>query len=140
MRSVGVLASFLIAVSLTVVSAQGQGGQGNHHQMMSVQDRVNQLKTQLDLSADQVTKITAIMESQRDTMQSLRDKFGDDRQSMHQAMTTIRAKFDKEITAVLTDVQKKKFDALIAKRQNGKGDAAQGTGQGKPAPQNDKAQ
>lgn len=139
MRRVMIFASCLLAGYFSGISAQsGQGAQGSHHQMMSVQDRVNQLKTQLDLSADQVTKITAIMQSQRDTMQTLRQKFGDDRQGMRQAMTALRARFDKEISAVLTGVQRGKYEALIAQRQKEMG--AQGQGHGRPASQDGNAQ
>ncbi|HMD68986.1 MAG TPA: hypothetical protein VKF42_08935 [Chitinivibrionales bacterium] len=108
--------------------------------MMSVEDRVNHLKTQLDLSADQVTKITAILQNQRETMQTLRQKYGDDRQGMRQAMTALRTGTDNEISAVLTDVQRKKYDAMIAQRQKERGEEGQNNTQGKPAPQNNKAQ
>ncbi len=141
MRCLPVFASLLLAGSLSLALAQqgqgGQGGEGTHHQMMSVEDRVNQLKTQLCLSADQVTKITAIMQTQRDTMQALREKYGDDRQSMRQAMSGLRANADKAISAVLTDIQRKKYEAMIAQRQKERGDRGQG-GQGKPAGGSDK--
>jgi Spy/CpxP family protein refolding chaperone len=141
MRCLPFFGSLLLAGSLSVALAQqSQGGQGPHHQMMSVEDRVNQLKTQLGLSADQVTKITAIMQTQRDTMQALREKYGDDRQSMRQAMSGLRANADKAISAVLTDTQRKKYEAMIAQRQKERGDRGQGNAQGKPAGQNDKSQ
>ena len=141
MRYLSVFASLLLAGSLSVISAQqGQGGQGGHHQMMSVEDRVNHLKTQLDLSADQVTKITVIMQNQRDTMQTLRKKYGDDRQGMRQAMESLRASTDKAISAVLTDPQREKYDAMIAQRQKERSEGGQNGTQGKPAPQNNKAQ
>jgi|SRR5271157_888567 Spy/CpxP family protein refolding chaperone len=141
MRCLSVFASLVVAGLFSVVSAQqGQGGQGGHRQMMSVEDRVNHLKTQLDLSADQVTKITAILQNQRETMQTLRQKYGDDRQGMRQAMTALRTGTDNEISAVLTDVQRKKYDAMIAQRQKERGEEGQNNTQGKPAPQNNKAQ
>jgi periplasmic protein CpxP/Spy len=138
MRYLSVFASLLLAGSLSVISAQQ--GQGGHRQMMSVEDRVNHLKTQLDLSADQVTKVTVIMQNQRDTMQTLRKKYGDDRQGMRQAMESLRASTDKAISAVLTDPQREKYDAMIAQRQKERGEGGQNNTQGKPAPQNNKAQ
>ncbi len=141
MRCLSVLASLVLAGLFSVASAQqGQGGQGGHRQMMSVEDRVNHLKTQLDLSADQVTKITAILQNQRDAMQTLHQKYGDDRQGMRQEMTALRAGADKDISAVLTDVQRKKYDAMIAQRQKERGDGGQNGTQAKPAPQNNKAE
>jgi periplasmic protein CpxP/Spy len=126
MRSLTVLASILVVGSLSVVSAQqGQGGGGGPRQRMSVEDRVAELKTQLTLTADQATKITAVMQKQRDTMQVLRDKFGDDRDGMREAMKPVRENSDKAIMALLTDVQKKKYEEIIAQRgQGGRGPGA----------------
>lgn len=131
MRSLMVLGSFLLIGSMSVAFGQpGQGGGGGQRSRMSVEDRVAELKTQLDLTADQVTKITAIMQNQRDTMQTMRDKFGDDRDGMRAEMTKLRASTDKAISALLTDVQRKKYEEIIAQRQQGR--PGQGGGQGKP--------
>jgi hypothetical protein len=73
-------------------------------------------------------------------MQMLRKKYGDDRQGMRQAMNELRASTDKAISAVLTEAQQKKYDAMIAERSRGRGDWGQGNAKDKPAPQNDKAQ
>jgi hypothetical protein len=138
MRFLSFLAPVLVAGSLSMVSAQQD--QGNHHQKMSVEDRVNQLKTKLDLSADQVTKITVIIQDQRSKMQALHEKYGKDHEGMRQAMSALRPTFDGEISAVLTAPQQKKFEAIIAQHEKGKGESAQSNTQGKPAPQNNKAQ
>jgi len=118
MRFLPVLASLLLVGSFSIVSAQqGQGSKESQHKMMSVEDRVNQLKITLDLSADQVTKITAIMQSQRDTMKTLHEKYGKDHEAMRQAMSTLRPTFEKQISAVLTEAQQKKYDAIIAQHE-----------------------
>jgi hypothetical protein len=138
MRIMSFLAPVLVVGSLSMVC--GQQGQGNHHQMMSVEDRVNKLKTELDLSADQVTKITAIIQDQRSKMQALHEKYANDHDGMHKAMSALRPTFDSEISAALTDAQRVKFDAMTAQRQKEKSSGTQSNTQGKPAPQNTKAQ
>jgi len=136
MRFLSFLAPVLVVCSLSMVSAQQD--QGNHHQKMSVEERVNQLKTELGLSADQVTKITAIVEDQHSQMQALHEKYGKDREGMRQAMGALRPTFESEISAVLTAPQQKKFEAIIAQHEKEKSSGTQSNTQGKPAPQNSK--
>jgi len=138
MRFLSFLTSVLVAGSLSMVSAQQD--QANHHQKMSVEERVNQLKTELGLSADQVPKITAIMQDQHNKMQALHEKYGKDHDGLRHAMSALRPTFDSEISAVLTAPQQKKFEAIIAKHEKGKSEGAQSNSQSKPAPQNNKAQ
>jgi periplasmic protein CpxP/Spy len=114
---------FLIAaVALAMLSlpalAQGSSatpageGQGQHHGMPSVDERVQQMTKALNLSDDQQTKVKAILTDQRDQMMSLK-------QDTSAAPTDRRAKFheihqntQQKIRDVLTDDQKTKFDQM----------------------------
>jgi hypothetical protein len=57
--------------------------------------------------------------------------YGDDHAAMRQAMSTLRPTFEKQILPVLTDAQKKKYDAIIAQHEKEKGEGAQSNTQGK---------
>jgi hypothetical protein len=138
MRCLTVFSSLLLIGSLS--AAFGQQGQGAPRQRMSVEERVAELKTQLGLSTDQVPKITAVMQAQRDTMQAIRDRYGDDRDGTRAEMGKLRASTDKAISALLTDTQRKKYEEAMAQRQQERGGHGQGGEQGKPARDSTKAQ
>ena len=100
---------FALAVLLGAGTMSAQRGGGR--QRMSVEDRVAQMTKELDLTADQQKKITAIYtESQskrnsgeRPTREQMRAEF---------------EKIDKQVTAVLTKTQQKKYEELKQARQN----------------------
>ena len=109
-----------LALAMLSLPALAQGssatpageGQGQHHGMPSVDERVQHMTKALNLSDDQQTKIKAILTDQRDQMMSLK-------QDTSTAPTDRRAKFQEihqntqqKIRDVLTDDQKTKFDQM----------------------------
>ena len=72
-------------------NAQQGGGQGR--MMMKPEERVKQLDEKLKLSDDQKTKLTTVFTEQAETMKKM------------------RADNDAKVTAVLTDDQKKTYEA-----------------------------
>lgn len=91
--------------------AEGQG----RGQMMNPEARVEQLDRALTLTADQKTKIKGIyaktQEEMRSMMRNGRDAGGDqsaNREKMQKLMQSSRD----QVRALLTDEQKKKFDAM----------------------------
>jgi hypothetical protein len=130
MRFLTVYASVLLLGSL--FPAFSQPGPGGPRQRMTVEERAADLKAQLGLSADQVTKVTAVLQKQRDTTQAIREKYGDDREGMRAEMGKIREQTDKDISALLTDTQRKKYEEIVAQRQQG-GRRGQGPGGGERA-------
>lgn len=86
---------------------------GMGHDMGSVDDHLKQLTTKLNLTADQQTKIKAIMEAQHQQMQTV---MKDDSMSMddkHAKMKTMHDATHAKVRELLTDEQKTKFDAMV---------------------------
>ena len=102
---------FALAILLGAGTMSAQRGGGR--QRMSVENRVAQMAKELDLTAEQQKQITDIYtESQskrksgeRPTREQMRAEFD---------------KIDKQVTAVLTTSQKKKYEKMKQARQNKK--------------------
>ncbi|MFW0716705.1 hypothetical protein [Pedobacter sp. N23S346] len=91
--------------------AQAQQG-GGRGMMMKPEERVKQLDEKLKLSDDQKTKLTAVFTEQADTMKKLREEGqGGDREAMREKVQKLRADNDIKVSAVLTDDQKKTYEA-----------------------------
>jgi len=106
----------------------GQGGAGGRGSSLA----------SLNLTEDQQKKVTAIQTEQRaettKLFQGLRNG-GGDFQAIREKMTTLRAKYDKQIEALLTDEQKKKFKEIQAQRsQRGQRRPGGQPGGGRPRP------
>ena len=103
----------LVAVAAMFASlqvfAQGGGGGGGQRQMPTPEERAKQLKERLTLTDEQTAKITVIYQAQQKDFTAAREKAGDDRDAMRAALTEIRAKYDKQIQAILTDKQKEEY-------------------------------
>ncbi|MDR1861220.1 MAG: DUF1682 domain-containing protein [Bacteroidales bacterium] len=96
---------------------QRQGGPGGDP-AQRIERQVQELKDTLKLSADQVTKIKAILtkadEKRREEMQKARESGQQqqiDREAMRKQFEEARAKQTEEIKAVLTKDQKTEYDA-----------------------------
>ena len=83
---------------------------------MTPEDQAKALKDSLGLTADQTTQITIILTDAREETTALMSKNNDDRDAMRTSMQAIQKKTDKQIKAVLTDEQAKKYDALMVAR------------------------
>jgi periplasmic protein CpxP/Spy len=118
MRKILLVCCFLLGVT-AVSRAQGGGGR------MSPEDRAKQLQTQLNLSADQTTKITAILKTQAAKRDSIRTAANGDRDAMMQAMRPLMQSTNDQIKAVLTADQATAYQKLLdeqrARMQNGGG-------------------
>jgi periplasmic protein CpxP/Spy len=110
--------ALLLAVSLLATAAFAQQNpppsgdqQGPRRGMPSVDDQLKNLTDRLSLTSDQQAKIKPILEDQRTQMQAL---MKDDSLSQDDRRTkgrSIRESTDAKIRDVLTDDQKKKYDA-----------------------------
>ena len=96
-------------LSSTFVQAQPQ--------RMSIEDRVKIFKDSLNLNDDQCTKITKILEDQREEMTTAMSENGDDRDAMQAARIKIMKKADDNIKALLTEDQATKYDEMVKLRR-----------------------
>jgi Spy/CpxP family protein refolding chaperone len=117
---------------------RGQGqGQGRRPGQGGAGGRGSSLAS-LNLTEEQKKKVTAIQTEQRaettKLFQGLRNG-GGDFQAIREKMTTLREKYDKQIEALLTDEQKKKFKEIQAQRsQRGQRRPGGQPGGGRPRP------
>lgn len=84
---------------------------------MTTEERVKMLKDSLKLNDKQAEKITAILNQQSTEVIATFEKYSDNRDSIRTAMQGITQKYDKQITAVLTKAQAKKYEAMQAERR-----------------------
>jgi hypothetical protein len=102
----------LVAGLLQVAIAQPQG-----RQMMSPKQRADTLGKQLSLDSATVAKVAAIYENSQKVMADKRSELQGDMDAMRSAMTEIREKVNKDIMALLTKEQAKKFEEIQKAQQ-----------------------
>jgi Spy/CpxP family protein refolding chaperone len=105
----------------------GQGG-GGRRGPMSPDDQLKRLTKDLDLTADEQSKIKPILVDGQKKMDDARNDSSGDRQAMRQKMMQIRQDTNDQIRAQLDDKQKEKFDKQEQERQ----DRMQNRGRGGP--------
>ncbi|WP_183558779.1 hypothetical protein [Mucilaginibacter sp. SP1R1] len=123
MKKILLMCCFLIGIS-AVSRAQGGG------MRKSPEDRAKDLQTQLKLSDDQTSKVTAIYKDQATKMDSVRTAANGDRGAMRQAMMPMMQAANDKIKAILTPDQvtayeKMMKDRMDRMRQGGSGGGSQ---------------
>ncbi len=98
-------------VGITAVSRAQGGGQRR-----TPEEQAKQLQTQLKLTDDQTTKITAIFQAQATKRDSIRTAANGDRQAMMQGMMPIMQDTNNKIKAVLTPDQATAYDKIVQER------------------------
>jgi len=93
------------------------GGQGHHHGMPSVDQRVQHLTKMLNLSDDQQAKVKSILENQQSQASSLREDTSLSQQDRRAKFMQIHQATQQSIRDVLNDDQKAKFDQMQARRK-----------------------
>jgi protein CpxP len=118
MRKILLMCCFLLGIT-AICHAQGSGPR------KSPEERAKDLQTQLKLTDDQTTKITAILKVQASKMDSVRTAANGDRTTMRAAMGPIRTASNDMVKAILTPDQalawQKMMDEQRARMQGGGG-------------------
>ena len=109
MKKFLLICCFLIGIT-AVSRAQGGG------QRRTPEEQAKQLQTQLKLTDDQTTKITAIFQVQATKRDSIRTAANGDRQAMMQAMMPLMQDTNGKIKAVLTPDQATAYDKIVQER------------------------
>jgi periplasmic protein CpxP/Spy len=86
-------------------------------QRPSVEDRVKNLKKSLKLSDEQSTKITRILEDQREEITTAMNENRNDRDALQTAKQEIMKKTDEQIKSVLTEDQVQKYEKMLKGRR-----------------------
>ena len=111
MKKFLLMCCFLIGIT-AVCRAQGGG------MRRSPEDRAKDLQTQLKLTDDQTTKITAIYKAQATKMDSVRTAANGDRQAMRSAMMPLMKDTNDKVKAILTPDQATAYDKIIQDRMD----------------------
>lgn len=106
-----ILAAGLLLTLGLQQAAQAQG------MRMSPEQRAQALKDSLSLTAEQTTKITKIFEAQQKEMMEKMGELQGDRDAMRQAFQEMTAKTDKQIEALLSKEQLRKYEAIKKQRE-----------------------
>ncbi|MDW5267134.1 MULTISPECIES: Spy/CpxP family protein refolding chaperone [Acidobacteriaceae] len=106
-----------------------QGGHGRRGG-----NQVEMLTKRLDLTPDQVTQVKAIDADQMSQMKALHDDTSTSREDKRSKMGAIRQASQDKIRNVLTDEQKPKYDAMLAKMQEHRQNRQGGDEGGAPPP------
>jgi len=101
-------------------------GQGKHHGMPSVEQRVQHLTKALNLSEDQQAKVKSILEDQQKQMGSLKQDTSMSQQDRHAKFQQIHEASSQKIHDVLNDDQKAQFDQMLARHKEGMKHGGQG--------------
>ena len=109
MKKFLLMCCFLIGIT-AVSRAQGGG------QRRTPEEQAKQLQTQLKLTDDQTTKITAIFQAQATKRDSIRTAANGDRQAMMQAMMPLMQDTNSKIKAILTPDQATAYDKIVQER------------------------
>lgn len=112
LKGIFTLALCLIFTASFLQRASAQG------MMRSPEERAKQLKEQLKLDDEQVKKVEGIFKSVQEKMQEAMGSAQGDRDAMRKTMTDMMAKTDKDIEALLTKDQKKKYDEFKKERDD----------------------
>ena len=129
----------LCSAALCVVPMMAQGGGGGGRGGMAPEARVAAIDAAVTLTADQKTKITAILTDDQKKMADLRAS-GEDYSTLMPKIQAMRTDENAKIKALLTDEQKPKFDAYVAAQptygggRRGGGSGAPGGGGAPPPP------
>jgi Spy/CpxP family protein refolding chaperone len=91
---------------------QKQGGHG-HMGMGNVDDHVKELSAKLNLTADQQTKVKAILEEHHQQMQAMMKDDSMSKEDKHARMMSMHDSVHAKVREILTDEQKTKFDAMV---------------------------
>ena len=122
-----VVALAFAALSLPVLAQNAaEQGQGKHHGMPSVDERVQHLTKMLNLSTDQQAKVKSIFEDQQNQMASLKQNTSMSQEDRRAKFQAIHQDTHQKIQALLNDDQKAKFAEMQAQHKEHMGARGQG--------------
>jgi Spy/CpxP family protein refolding chaperone len=101
--------------------ADTTGGQGQHHGMPSIDERLQHMTMALNLSDDQQAKVRSILKDQQNQMGPLKQDTSMSQQDRRAKFQQIHEATKQKIRDVLNDGQKAKFDQMQGRHKEGMG-------------------
>jgi len=135
------LSGLLAFGATTVIYAQDNSGQpqqqgqwgGGHGRGMNPDEQLKHMTKELDLSSDQQSQIRPVLQERQQKMQAVFQDQSLSREDRRSKMMAIRQDSEGKITALLTDQQKQKYQAMQERMQERRGGQGQG-GDNAPPP------
>jgi protein CpxP len=112
----GALIALAPALQAQDKPARPEGGPRAGQRGDMAKERLNKMAEELNLTADQKTKVEAVLKEQAETMRGLRDAAPEERREKMQAA---RKEIDGKIKAILTAEQYAKWEKMRAQRGPG---------------------
>ncbi|HEX4603600.1 MAG TPA: hypothetical protein VH724_06375 [Candidatus Angelobacter sp.] len=111
----GLLAMAALAQQTPPAKESGDHKHGGHmgSGMVNIDDHVKQLAAKLDLTADQQTKVKAILQDHQQQVEALTKDTSISKEDKHAKMKSIHDSVHTKVRDILTDDQKPKFDAMV---------------------------
>ena len=107
------VAAVLLTIGAMVANAQPGGGMGRGGQRMDPEQvakmRADEMKTAVNLTDEQYTKVVALYKEQMDSMQKMMQQQGQNRQNGREMMEQVRKEQETKLKAILTEDQFKKW-------------------------------
>lgn len=123
------MVKLLFAVGiLTLTLATLSSAQRMQRNRMTPEERAKMMSDSLALDSTQTAQLVTILKDQQDAMQKIREDNQGDFDAMRGAMTDLRKKTDDKIMAILTDVQKTKYQDMMKNRPMGRMGGPRGGG------------
>jgi periplasmic protein CpxP/Spy len=105
---------------------QGQWGGGHGRGGMNPDEQLKHMTKELDLSSDQQSQIRPVLQDRQQKMEAIRQDQSLSREDRRSKMMAIRQDSEGKITALLTDQQKQKYQAMQEQMQERRGGQGQG--------------
>ena len=124
MRIVTLFAACLFAMAVSAQQNPPAQESGEHKhggqagRMGNMDDMMQELTTKLNLTADQQTKVKAILEENHQKMQATMKDESLSKEDKHAKMKEMHNAVHAQVRDVLTDDQKPKFDAMVKDMEN----------------------
>jgi periplasmic protein CpxP/Spy len=118
--AISLAAPFAVGQDAPPADQQSQPSQergGWHHGPQDPAQRTKELSKHLNLTSDQQTKVQDALQSQYSQMQSLRQDTSLSQEDRRAKMMEIHKNTDSQIRALLDSNQQKKWDEMLAKRE-----------------------
>jgi Spy/CpxP family protein refolding chaperone len=125
----GALIALTPALQAQDKPARGEGGPRAGQRGEMAKERLTQMAEELNLTAEQKTKVEAVLKEQAETLRGLRDAAPEERREKMQAA---RKEIDAKIKAILTTEQYAKWEKTRAQRGPGGPGGKQPGGPGGP--------
>ena len=122
------LAASLISIAATFAAAQSndspsnnqpsaQGNAGWHHGPVDPAQRTQELTKKLNLTSEQQTKVQELLQSEHSQMESLHQGTSLSQQDRRTKMMDMQKSTHAQIRALLDPTQQKKWDEMLANRE-----------------------